>query len=204
MAHFTRVRKRRSRFFGGIFLLLIGVPLSIGGAVNFVHAKASMSWPAVNGVVDRSDIVEGSGRRGNRTYKAEINYSYIVDGQRYHGNKCTTLETRWTSPAGAARVQSQYPVGAAVDVFYDPQDPARAVLEPGVTVSIWAVLVGGLVSLAVGIGTVVGPLKVLLVAGPAAAVAIGTTIEEPEAFPPRPLPRGSRGPVHPAFRVGRQ
>ncbi len=189
MALFTRARQR---FIGGILLLLIGIPLLIGAVVNLVHATASTSWPAVAGVVDRSEVVETSGRRGKRSYKAEINYSYTVDGRRHRGNKLTFLESSWSSPARAAQVQAQYPVGAVVDVYYDPQNPARTVLEPGVNINDWAVLVAGLVCLAAGISFGVWPVMVHLRAGSADAVGIARPIEEPASFPPRPLPTRPR------------
>jgi hypothetical protein len=39
----------------------------------------------------------------------------------------------FASHRGARRAAARYPEGRAVQVWYEPRDPSRAVLEPGVT-----------------------------------------------------------------------
>ena len=66
------------------------------------------------------------------SYEVRIKYAYRINGSdfessrisvsnRYHGDK------EWARDM-IARI---YPLGAPVAVYYDPADPARAVLIPG-------------------------------------------------------------------------
>jgi hypothetical protein len=79
--------------------------------------------------------VTDDGDDEGKSYAAEIAYGFAVAGGHHVGDRVrygrsTGLWRRKSAEAIAAR----YPVGTAVNVAYDPLDPGRCVLEPGVHV----------------------------------------------------------------------
>jgi len=55
------------------------------------------------------------------------------------------------SNRAARRAAARYPEGKEVEVWYDPRDPSRAVLEPGITVPsvLWGVVSAFVLAIAV-------------------------------------------------------
>ena len=115
----------------------------MGGAIlvwcwnTTLRIKASASWPAADGEVVKSAVVLDSSRiRGggyNVTYRADINYRYVVNSKAYESNVFTfgvphSFANRAEADAEVARLA----VGRHVEVRYDPDDPARSCLQPGV------------------------------------------------------------------------
>ncbi len=115
-----------------------GVGFSIYGYHVLQNAKASAEWPAAKGIITVSKVVKsesttgtGTNKRRTVTYNAKIHFKYPVKGKSYTSNNVTFGQ----STKGAGVIVSQYPTGKKVNVFYNPQDPKVAVLEPGVSTS---------------------------------------------------------------------
>ena len=66
-------------------------------------------------------------------YRAAIAYQYVVDGTKLSGTRITMDESQFGSRPWAEGRLRRYPLSAAVRVSYDPGDPSRAVLEPGIS-----------------------------------------------------------------------
>ena len=69
----------------------------------------------------------GSSSDSGTTAYPVIQYSYQVGGQAYQSNKYAPGPE--IGGTGAHKIVARYPVGAQVMVFYNPQNPAEAVLE---------------------------------------------------------------------------
>lgn len=90
----------------------------------------SKSWPTAMGTVLSATVAAGrtSGRNGTSYYPLVV-YEYAVNGQRYTGNRL-----RFGSQIGvelqswAASALGKYPAGGSVPVYYNPDNPAEAVL----------------------------------------------------------------------------
>ena len=73
--------------------------------------------------------------RGHETvsteYRVAIRFSYQVAGREFHSGN---WKWGWTAIYGSREkptaIVAGYPVGKSVQVFYDPTEPATAVLEP--------------------------------------------------------------------------
>ena len=83
-------------------------------------------WPATMGNVIMSTIERRSSEDGYTDYPV-VQYSYQVGGQAYQSYKLAPGPEM--GGTGARKVIAKYPAGAQVMVFYDPQNPAEAVLE---------------------------------------------------------------------------
>ena len=120
-----------------LFLLTIYF-LTIQGNNEVNLAKRSADWPAVDGVIVESEQ-ESYYRRSRRSsgyvHIAKVTYSYTVDGQIYQTYPVSIGEPRVESidQKNVQLVLDKYPLGKEVKVYYDPENPETAVLEPGVT-----------------------------------------------------------------------
>jgi hypothetical protein len=125
---------------GGLgFLLIFGLFwTAIVGVFDVVIARGLIlqmlaeHHPTVIGEVTHSDIEVNSDSDGT-TYDADIHFTYEVDGVEYRSE--TWRYGSWSGPNRDAvqELLDRYPVGGACTVHYDPDDPASAVLEPGVS-----------------------------------------------------------------------
>ena len=129
----------------GFFLPLAGFAMAISGVASYLRLRrlvlASHDWPkapgkivsaAVSTVYERnSGDTESTINRTAKKYRADIQYAYRV-GQRDFAAAAISLG--WAPLYGFARdaeaVIAKYPAGTKVDVYYDPANPERAVLQP--------------------------------------------------------------------------
>ena len=97
------------------------------------EAEASKNWPTTLGTITFSDISQHTNTDGNEMYAASINYDYTIADQSYIGDR-VSLSSNGESTSSIREVKKTlktYPVDAQVTVYYDPELPNNAVLEPG-------------------------------------------------------------------------
>ena len=134
----------------GVPLFVFPLPvLTLLGAVfcviAFVRGRrmaiASARWPTVAGIITTSNVIEESIEEKDQDDKSRIrrSYRYQVDLRyAYQVGKCDFVGTaaNWgaTTIYGlrevAEKAAGQYQKGQPVTVFYDPDRPGQAVLEP--------------------------------------------------------------------------
>lgn len=116
-----------------IVFIVLGV-FFIGMAImqQLKAKKAEKSWPTAPGVILSSIVgthLAHSSRGGTTTqYMPEVAYEYQVNEITYKSSSVGFGKST-TSSRKATEIVSRYPQGTAVTVHYDPQDPAKAVLE---------------------------------------------------------------------------
>ncbi|MGC4030704.1 MAG: DUF3592 domain-containing protein [Tepidisphaeraceae bacterium] len=111
-------------------------------------------WPTTKGEVLTSQLAAKQGNKGGVSYRIDIHYRYVVNQQLFESNQYDSSGTSTYSgwhDAKQAVVNAHRP-GAAVDVHYNPADPADAMLSTalphGLLVIGWLPLIfvaGGLV-----------------------------------------------------------
>jgi hypothetical protein len=107
---------------------LVGLWWLKRAASRFFLAKASVTWPATEGKITASKIEEVRGNRGT-AYHARIRFSYAIQGKAFSAN---TPKYGYYHDYGNVRILTKkYPKGSKAQVFYDPENPSNAVLEPG-------------------------------------------------------------------------
>jgi len=133
---------------GSVFFIAIGVD-------STRLARESRSWPAVEGEIVRSEIVEEVSTtnpgRGSRTYRPVIRYRYRVGDADFDGERVALGEYATENRADAEAVVQRYPPGRRLPVHYRPETPASAVLEPGSHGVPWLFAAIGSVFLIVGL-----------------------------------------------------
>jgi hypothetical protein len=145
----------------GAVVLLTTVILFLYSAHEVYYACASRSWPQTRGtIVDKTETatkqvvpnLRGRGYRTRVSFHQHVQYDYLVDGHNYRGTRIAYWDHGYSERVGLE------PLYGEVPVFYDPQEPSRSVLIPGLRRSLFPSLV--LVALGLGVGTVFACLGV--------------------------------------------
>ena len=130
--------KRKSSFLGSILFAMI---FTVVGYLAYKYitqpmareAKASSEWPCTKGTIISSELKKEKNSDGKYMYTASILYRYEVAGKQYSS---TTVSAVDGSTSVASKVKSKlrkYPEESKVDVFFDPEFPDSAMLEPGMS-----------------------------------------------------------------------
>ncbi len=146
-------------FMGAFFLA------GVGALVWYFRGRRKASetygWPATQGTiltsgVKTSEYWDSDTNLTTYTYSPAVTYTYTVMGQRYEGRHIWAQGAPGSnSRRKAERIAARYPEGSQVTVYYNPENPADAVLEQGNASGTWVLLV-------VGITFVIGSLCILL------------------------------------------
>lgn len=123
--------RRLARLLAGI-LFALGVAGIIGALLGYRNVVASPNWPTTEGLVIESRVVGIGGARAGSGMRARVRYVYDVEGFRYKGRRITYQRERGDrSEEHARKLAKRYSVGSVVPVYYRPDRPNIAVLEPG-------------------------------------------------------------------------
>ena len=145
-------------FILGTFITLAGGAALWGAGSLAADGAASEHWTetkgrvVASGVETRRDVGATDGPAAPRRYehRPAVRYTYTAGGATYTADRVRFGENTAERGEGArARAQAEadrYPEGQDVSVFYDPDDPSRAVLEPGRQSTPWILIVGLLAS----------------------------------------------------------
>jgi hypothetical protein len=130
-----------------IMMLLVWLMFMYRMFRAFPKSFASRHWTRVAGRIVANEQNERSHVYGVAIYKPVVSYCYNVNGTEYHGTWLTYLGT--TGGLGGTgfgwqtseRLSALAP-NSTVDVFVNPQNPAEAVLIPGVHWAQYALFIG--------------------------------------------------------------
>jgi hypothetical protein len=134
----------------GVPLFAFALPIlallgTVFGVATFIRGRrlagASARWPTVAGIVTTSGVIEEviedksnddkSFIRKIHRYQVDLRYAYQVGKRDFVG---TAAGWGWTAIYGlrdvAEKAASRYQLGQPVTVYYDPERPGNAVLEP--------------------------------------------------------------------------
>jgi hypothetical protein len=146
--------------YAGILMVVIGVGF-IGWSYHMRGiAAASEVWPAAPGVITASDVShsvkQSSSSSGSKwRYIPRLEYRYELEGAEYTNDNIQFVSVSWEfkDRFKAERIVKPYPVGKAVDVYYDPTDPRNSVLLKGsVGGPPWGYIIGaGIVGLGIAV-----------------------------------------------------
>ena len=116
-----------------MLLLAVGIALTVWGISVAREAIDSRSWPAVKGTVVLSETrhVPASQRPDRRrSYEPDVAVEFEVDGQRLVCDRLSFATLSFDRAIYVHELLRPYTVGKTVDVYYDPDDPARSILDP--------------------------------------------------------------------------
>lgn len=111
-------------------------------------ARKTLQWPTVKGVIDESRVSSDASEMNDLL--PHIKFSYLVDQKEYQQLLKFSGDITPSEEFSKSYVE-KYPVGSSVQVYYDPDHPEIATLEPGPAQGDWLVLAIGLCVLVFGI-----------------------------------------------------
>ncbi len=123
-------------------LLCFGVVVELGAAIFVLSNLASLSryfkarkWARVQGEIVEAGVIAVPGAASSSSssahYQPRVVFRYRVQGQEYFGER-VRFGASVASPSRAKAEEGlgAYRPGMPVTVYYDPQRPHEAVLEP--------------------------------------------------------------------------
>jgi hypothetical protein len=117
----------------GIFIALVGLVggllCGLGHKRARARSQAAERWLTTAGIVTETGTVRGGTSR-NAYYRPAIRYTYEVNGRKREGARIRFGMISARSPGGAEAILAPYPVGATIQVRYNPENPDDSVLEP--------------------------------------------------------------------------
>jgi hypothetical protein len=147
---------RLEKIAGGMLFVVAGIAFAFIGYTSYQSGMESKNWPVANGSVIQSKIEKRTETTGTGTSKrkvvksyAVVKYTYAVGNRDYQSSRITFGQSK-----DAYKTVSRYPKGKNIQVYYDPENPAQAVLEPGGDKTMSIVFIGlGAILLVMGLIT---------------------------------------------------
>lgn len=130
--------KERNMMLGMCVAGIVGVMMIWQGLTGIITAWEARSWPVTPGIVESVEVIttEG-GEDGDTTYEPVVTYSYTVAGSRYVADRVDVRDPVKHQLVSAQDVTRNYRKGNPVSVYYNPKNPASALLEPGASKENW-------------------------------------------------------------------
>jgi hypothetical protein len=123
---------------GQIFVLILFTALAAMCGWLVIHYIESLarqsraeSFAETEGKILSATVTTTTGSRGRTYYHPHLLYTYEVSGQSYQG-KVYRYDNYPADRNKANQIVASHPAGSAIKVYYDPGNPADAVLSPRV------------------------------------------------------------------------
>jgi hypothetical protein len=131
-----------------LFVGLIGLGVFLLGVFKVRKLRASQSWAIAMGTIVESSVEESFNRGSDDlpdswSYTPVIRYQFLAQGQTIVGDRPGFDRKSYSKMPDARAVVARYPLGAQVNVFFDPEKPADSVLHR-TSGSAWVFVVVGL------------------------------------------------------------
>lgn len=121
--------KRRPYFYA-----LLAAGFVVIGLYDLYFSNVSKSWPSTMGIIAASNVSVPS---KHDLWGVYVRYEFVVNGVQHSSHTYRFGGSPHFSQHAAEIVVAQYVPGDPVKVFYDPNNPDRAVLAPGIDSDNW-------------------------------------------------------------------
>jgi len=121
-------------------IVVVVIALACVGFTTYIAAKmgfeiyqayvVSPEWPSANGTVVKSEAVKGCGKGGS-SYSLEVSYTFQVAGKNYSNRKIWFGNGYCSGKVGAELMAAEFSSAKSRFVYFDPNDPNKAVLFRG-------------------------------------------------------------------------
>jgi len=102
-----------------------GLGTMLWGWIIIARARKTRDWPHIEGRIDSSHV-----HAEDDALLPDIRFHYQVDGRDYQTAMEFSADTSPTREFSEDYVR-RFPPGATVKVYYNPEQPDQATLEPG-------------------------------------------------------------------------
>lgn len=122
-----------------------GLLITAFGWRAFQKGKNTGQWPSTCGEISATRLASDE-----NDLLPDIRFNYTIDANRYEGRVEFPPGTM-PMPGFAQTQLDKYPQGSEVTVYYNPQQPEQATLEPGRAKDDWLILALGIGFTAIGL-----------------------------------------------------
>jgi hypothetical protein len=114
-----------------ILILLFAAGLVIAGGFIIYKGLTARKWSEASGRIIESKLADTQlEANGIKYYENDISYTYSAGNKTYTGKTLDFME--WANPAFIKELKAtKYYKGKNLTVYYNPQKPEMAALEPG-------------------------------------------------------------------------
>ena len=126
----------RIRSIGLIGLGALAVWVTLSLSASFFLCLNSLRWPTVPVRIVSSGVSTGTSNIGH-WWAPEVEYEYAVSGHVYRSTNIRYFMPTFYQQEEARAVRAAYPNGTEAKASYDPHNPSRSVLEPGLPAGLW-------------------------------------------------------------------
>jgi len=126
----------KGRMFGLLGLVAFALWIVISICSNLYLSIASTHWPKTTARILSSGVYR-NGKGVGVSWNPEVKYQYAIGGTTYQSANVRFMRRVFYDSESANDMQAPYPAGHVVSVSYDPQNPNRSVLEPGLAPGMW-------------------------------------------------------------------
>ena len=126
---------------GGILVFPFAAYLFADGWLALRRAADAVNWPCAKGTIEGSEVRPS----GRGYYAPQVSYSYAVEGTVFTGDAIQSTRIVG-SETDAGAIAARYPVGAEIDVRYNPRRPESSMLELGPGAARWRMIVAAVMS----------------------------------------------------------
>ncbi len=134
----------------GVWILRLLILASFSGLLFGLWALRCAyngnDWPKVRGTIIYSQMVGPTGHA-----KAKIRYNYIVGGHTYEGQYVSFADLFHIQMYGIKSIVARYPKGTRLWVYFDPENPKRAILEKDIRPELYWTPIGAFILLILGV-----------------------------------------------------
>jgi len=152
----------------GLFFLILGlifIALILQGSFKSAESE---NWPSIEGTILSSEIstrneLNSDTHTRDYYYMSKVSYNYTLDGAVYTSTMISVINNNkeYVIESEAQAIIDNYPIGKKVKVYYNPDNPSEAFLEPGMkdSGSVICGTVGSVIFVIFGALIVVGVIK---------------------------------------------
>ena len=128
-----------------VFLVCGAIGTTAGASLIMTGIKSS-GWSKTKGLILSSEVTTSYNEHHSKTTMTPVvTYKYALNGREYQSRQVSTGDHGSGDIKQARKVVERYCPGMEVTVFFNPNDPGNAVLEPGLSISSVIILGVGVV-----------------------------------------------------------
>jgi hypothetical protein len=122
-----------------LFVTMLVLVWDISFSKNLIAQFESRNYPSTTGSIIHSEIASltstpsaaSASRAPHTSYGVNFEYRYELNGQSYNATRFRYDHYFWTHE-WAQQTVANHPAGSQIQVFYNPQNPADALLSAGI------------------------------------------------------------------------
>jgi hypothetical protein len=113
--------KRKHKLVGSIFSIIGVVMLLLAGWTGHRQYSILKTWPSVEAEVVNSQVIRSHDAESGTTYRAAIDFRYVVEGKEYTAPASSSYSS--SSYSQMKQKVDDYAIGTRHPIRYNPADP---------------------------------------------------------------------------------